>query len=202
MSFILQTWPDPQRSAREHVEHSQLVHQLSKLIEVLRARFEESVHRHKRISWATVQARLERNPGALKSLQAMEASGGEPDVIGDDKSGHITFYDCCAESPAGRRSLCYDKKALDSRKEQKPRGSAVQMATIMGIELLTEQEYRELQELGEFDLKTSSWIHTPPDVRSLGGALFCDRRYDKVFVYHNGAQSYYAARGFRGKLRV
>jgi len=172
------------------------------LIEVLKARFEKNMHRHEGISWTAVQARLERNPAALKSLRAMEASGGEPDVIGDEKSGHITFCDCSPESPSGRRSLCYDREALDARKENKPQGSAVEMAAEMGIELLTEQQYRELQELGELDAKTSSWIRTPADVRSLGGALFCDRRYGKVFVYHNGAQSYYAARGFRGRLRV
>ena len=172
------------------------------LIEILKARFEKNAHRHKGISWPTVQAKLERHPDALKSLGAMESSGGEPDVIGADASGRITFCDCSAESPSGRRSLCYDREALDARKENKPQGSAMQMASEMGIELLTEQQYRELQALGEFDLKTSSWIQTPPDVRSLGGALFCDRRYDKVFVYHNGAQSYYAARGFRGRLRV
>jgi hypothetical protein len=172
------------------------------LIEELKARFEKNMHRHSGIAWATVQGRLERNPKALKSLRAMEESGGEPDVIGDGASEYITFCDCSAESPSGRRSLCYDEAALDSRKENKPQGSAVEMATDMGIDLLTEQQYRALQQLGEFDTKTSSWIETPPDVRSLGGALFCDRRYGKVFVYHNGAQSYYAARGFRGQLRV
>ena len=172
------------------------------LLAHLKARFEKHMHRHKGIAWATVQARLERNPGALKALQAMEASGGEPDVIAAEKSGHIIFCDCSAESPSGRRSLCYDREALDARKENKPQGSAVEMAAEMGIELLTEQQYRELQELGEFDTKTSSWVRTQPDVRSLGGSLFCDRRYGKVFLYHNGAQSYYAARGFRGRLRV
>ncbi len=172
------------------------------LIETLKARFEKNMHRHRGIAWPAVQARLERNPDALESLHAMEASGGEPDVIGGSESAEITFCDCSAESPSGRRSLCYDEDALNSRKENKPAGSAVEMAADMGIELLTEQQYRELQELGEFDTKTSSWIETPPDVRSLGGALFCDRRYGKVFVYHNGAQSYYAARGFRGRLRV
>ena len=172
------------------------------LIEILQARFEKNMHRHKGIAWSAVQARLERDPRALKSLGAMEASGGEPDVIGDDESDHITFCDCSAESPSGRRSLCYDEEALDSRKENKPQGSAVETATEMGIDLLTEQEYRELQQLGEFDTKTSSWVQTPSDVRSLGGALFCDRRYATVFVYHNGAQSYYASRGFRGRLRV
>ena len=172
------------------------------LIKTLKERFEKNMHRHKGISWSTVQPRLKRNPKALKSLHAMEASGGEPDVIGDDKSGHIVFCDCSAESPSARRSLCFDKKALDSRKENKPKGSAAEMATAMGIDLLTEQQYRDLQQLDEFDRKTSSWIQTPPDVRSLGGALFCDRRYGKVFVYHNGAESYYAARGFRGRLQV
>lgn len=173
-----------------------------KLFEVLKARFDKNVHRHGGLTWTAVQARLERNPDALKSLRAMEASGGEPDVIGDDESGTITFCDCAAESPAGRRSLCYDMAALKSRKQNKPEGSAVEMATKMGIDLLTEEQYRELQQLGEFDMKTSSWVRTPPEVRSLGGALFCDRRFGKVFVYHNGAESYYAGRGFRGRLRV
>ena len=172
------------------------------LIEILKTRFARNMQRHEGIAWEVVRARLEQHRNALKSLGAMEASGGEPDVIGEDKSGHVTFCDCSAESPAGRRSLCYDQDALDSRKEHKPQGSAVEMAAAMGIDLLTEEQYRALQRLGEFDTKTSSWILTPPDVRSLGGALFCDRRYGKVFVYHNGAQSYYAARGFRGMLRV
>lgn len=173
------------------------------LLQTLKARFEKHMHRHQGIAWADVQARLERHPEALVALGAMEASGGEPDVIGQDKAtGHFTFCDCSPESPAGRRSLCYDREALDARKENKPQGSAVGMAADMGIELLTEDQYRELQKLGEFDTRTSSWIRTPPDVRSLGGALFCDRRYGRVFVYHNGAQSYYAARGFRGLLRV
>ena len=172
------------------------------LIAVLQTRFEKHARRHPGVRWAAVLARLEGNPDALAALRAMEASGGEPDVIGGVESGHVTFYDCSAESPSGRRSLCYDREALDARKENKPQGSAVEMAAELGIELLTEQEYRALQELGEFDAKTSSWVRTPPDVRALGGALFCDRRYGKVFVYHNGAQSYYAARGFRGRLRV
>jgi hypothetical protein len=172
------------------------------LLAVLKARFEKNTTRHRGIAWAAVQARLERNPDALRSLGGMEASGGEPDVIGEDESGHVTFCDCSAESPSGRRSLCFDRDALDSRKENKPQGSAVEMAAELGIDLLTEEQYRELQQLGEFDVKTSSWVRTPPDVRSLGGALFCDRRYGRVFVYHNGAQSYYAARGFRGRLRV
>ena len=173
------------------------------LLQVLKARFEKNPHRHKGISWDEVQARLEASPEALKSLRAMEETGGEPDVIGrDGKAGPFTFCDCSKESPAGRRSLCYDREALASRKEHKPKSSAAETAAAMGIDLLTEEEYRELQKLGEFDLKTSSWIKTPADVRSLGGALFCDRRYGKVFVYHNGAESYYAARGFRGSLRV
>src|SRR5690606_18287952 len=174
-----------------------------RLLRALKARFEENMHRHKGIAWADVQARLEGDPAALKSLHAMETTGGEPDVIGRDKSnGHFTFCDCSTESPAGRRSVCYDREALESRKEHKPKSSAVDMAAAMGIELLTEEQYRKLQTLGEFDTKTSSWIETPREVRALGGALFCDRRYGKVFVYHNGAQSYYAARGFRGALRV
>jgi hypothetical protein len=161
------------------------------------------MHRHKGVAWEKVQARLQANPTALKSLGEMEASGGEPDLIAQDKaSGQCVFCDCSPESPGGRRSLCYDREALDSRKEHKPEGSALEMAAAMGVELLTEQQYRELQRLDEFDTKTSSWIHTPQDVRALGGALFCDRRYGQVFVYHNGAQSYYAARGFRGMLRV
>jgi len=173
------------------------------LLRGLQSRFEKNMSRHPRIVWSAVQARLAGNPNALKTLRMMEATGGEPDVIDRDKqSGVVTFCDCSAESPTGRRSVCYDRAALDERKEHKPKSSAVEMADEMGVELLTEDEYRALQALGEFDLKTSSWIKTPPDVRSLGGALFCDRRYDKVFVYHNGAQSYYAARGFRGLIRV
>ena len=177
--------------------------QREQLLQSLKSRFAKNMHRHKGIAWEQVLARLEANPAALKSIGEMEASGGEPDVIGQDKvKGQYIFCDCSAESPAGRRSLCYDREALDSRKENKPEGSAVERAAAMGIELLTEEQYRELQQLGEFDTKTSSWIATPEDVRSLGGALFCDRRYGRVFVYHNGAQSYYAARGFRGLLRV
>ena len=172
------------------------------LLRALKARFEKNMHRHEGVAWAEVQARLESSPGALKSIGAMEATGGEPDVVGHAKEGRFTFCDCSTESPAGRRSVCYDGAALDARKENKPQGSAVEMAADMGIGLLTEEQYRELQKLDVFDAKTSSWIKTPPDVRSLGGALFCDRRYGKVFVYHNGAQSYYAARGFRGSLSL
>jgi len=171
------------------------------LLRALKARFEKHTHRHRGVAWADVQAKLERNPDALRSLREMEATGGEPDVIGQD-GGHYTFCDCSAETPTGRRSVCYDREALESRKEHKPESSAVEMAAAMGLALLTEEQYRELQKLDEFDTKTSSWIDTPSDVRALGGALFCDRRYGRVFVYHNGAQSYYAARGFRGSLRV
>jgi len=173
------------------------------LLLALKDRFDKHMVRHTGIAWADVLARLEANADAWTSLQQMEATGGEPDVIGrDKKSGHILFCDCSPETPAGRRSVCYDAEALEARKEHKPAHSAVAMAEAMGIELLTEAQYRELQALGEFDMKTSSWVLTPPDVRSLGGALFCDRRYGRVFTYHNGAQSYYAVRGFRGLLKV
>ncbi|RYY80243.1 MAG: DUF4256 domain-containing protein [Comamonadaceae bacterium] len=173
------------------------------LLQALKERFEANMQRHQGMAWTAVRARLDGNPGALKTLQAMEATGGEPDVVGTaDGSGRVTFCDCAAESPSGRRSVCYDRAGLDARKEHKPTGNAVDMAAEIGIDLLTEERYRALQELGEYDLKTSSWIATPPDVRALGGALFCDRRYGKVFVYHNGAQSYYAVRGFRGSLTV
>lgn len=177
--------------------------QQEELLMVLQTRFEKNRNRHKGIAWADVRARLEGHPAKLWSLQEMERTGGEPDVIGHDgKSGHYIFYDCSAETPAGRRSLCYDREALDARKEHKPASSALERAEEMGIELLTEDQYRALQELGEFDTKTSSWIATPAPIRKLDGALFCDRRYDHVFVYHNGASSYYAARGFRGSLKV
>lgn len=173
------------------------------LLRVLRSRFEQHAGRHPGLAWDAVQARLAARPKALAALAAMEDSGGEPDVIAHDPaSGALTFCDCAAESPAGRRSLCYDRAALDARKEAKPTGSALDAAEAIGIELLDEAGYRRLQQLGEFDLKTSSWIATPPSVRALGGALFCDRRYGQVFTYHNGASSYYAARGFRGVLRV
>ncbi|HSJ05963.1 MAG TPA: DUF4256 domain-containing protein [Longimicrobiales bacterium] len=175
----------------------------AELLQTLKARFEANMHRHEAIAWADVEARLEGNPDALRSLREMEATGGEPDVVGrDGATGHLLFCDCSKQSPAGRRSVCYDREALESRRKHKPRDSAVAMAAGIGIELLTEEQYRRLQELDEFDTTTSSWIRTPPDVRALGGALFCDRRYGKVFVYHNGAESYYAARGFRGLLRV
>ncbi len=175
----------------------------AKLLHTLEARFEKHAQRHEGLAWADVRKRLDAHADALESLHAMESTGGEPDVIGHDrKSGQVVFCDCSAESPGGRRSLCYDREARVSRKEHRPEGSAVEVAAEMGIELLDEQQYRELQALGEFDLKTSSWIRTPEDVRALGGSLFCDRRYGKVFTYHNGAQSYYAARGFRGLLRV
>jgi len=173
------------------------------LLATLKSRFEKNMQRHKGIAWDKVQARLEGDAKKLESLFAMEQTGGEPDVVGHDKkSGAFVFYDCSAESPKGRRSVCYDRAALDARKEHKPKDSALDMAKAMGIDILTEAQYRELQELGEFDLKTSSWIETPAAIRKLGGALFCDRRYDTVFLYHNGAESYYAARGFRGALKV
>jgi len=173
------------------------------LLVVLRDRFEKNMSRHQGLSWATLQAKLEAHPEKLRSLDEMERSGGEPDVVGQDpKTGDYLFCDCSAESPAGRRSLCYDPEAMESRKEHKPKGNAIATAAAMGIELLTEEDYRALQELGEFDARTSSWVRTPPDVRRLGGALFCDRRFGSVFVYHNGAESYYAARAFRGRLKV
>jgi Protein of unknown function (DUF4256) len=173
------------------------------LLKTLHDRFTKYAGRHKGLEWSAVETRLLAHPDALDVVLAMEQSGGEPDVIGDDKkSGELVFCDCAAESPAGRRSLCFDRKALDSRKENKPAGNAMEMAKKLGVELLTEAEYRTLQTLGEFDRKTSSWVQTPAAIRALGGALFCDRRYDTVFVYHNGAESYYAARGFRGRLVV
>ena len=173
------------------------------ILPVLKARFEKNMQRHKGIAWADVQARLEANARAVESLAAMESTGGEPDVIGrEGTSGPFVFCDCSAESPAGRRSLCYDAAALDARKENKPHGSVLEMAAEMGVALLSEEQYRALQALGEFDTKTSSWVLTPPEVRALGGALFCDRRYGQVFLYHNGAQSYYAARGFRATVSV
>jgi hypothetical protein len=173
------------------------------LLSQLNARFEKNANRHKGIEWAKVQAKLEASTEKLWSLHEMERTGGEPDVVGyDKKTGEYIFYDCSAESPAGRRSLCYDREAQEARKENKPENNAVDMAAAMGVELLTEEQYRELQQLGEFDTKTSSWVKTPSDIRKLGGAVSCDRRYGHVFLGHNGAQSYYAARGFRGSLRV
>ena len=173
------------------------------LLRALKARFEKNMNRHKGLEWAKVQAKLEANTEKLWSLHEMERTGGEPDVIGHDKkSGDYIIYDCSAESPKGRRSVCYDREALEARKEHKPENSAMAMAAAMGIELLTEEQYRELQKLGNFDEKTSSWVKTPSDIRKLGGAIFADYRYGNVFVYHNGAESYYAARGFRGSLRV
>jgi hypothetical protein len=177
--------------------------QREELLGALKARFEKNMTRHKGLEWTKVQAKLEANSEKLWSLGEMERTGGEPDVVGfDKKSGEYVYCDCSAESPKGRRSLCYDREAWESRKEHKPADNVIDMAAAMGIELLTEEEYRELQTLGNFDTKTSSWIKTPSDIRKLGGALFCDRRYDAVFVYHNGAESYYAARAFRGSLRV
>jgi Protein of unknown function (DUF4256) len=177
--------------------------QYEELLSTLKARFEKNMNRHKGLEWAKVQAKLEANKEKLWSLNEMERTGGEPDAVGHDKkTGEYIFYDCSAESPQGRRSVCYDRKALESRKEHKPANNAIDMAAAMGIELLTEEQYRELQKLGNFDTKTSSWVKTPVEIRKLGGALFCDRRYGNVFVYHNGAESYYAARAFRGSLRV
>ena len=182
--------------------------QSEELLKTLEARFEKNMKRHKGVEWAKVQAKLNAYPDSYReeklwSLNEMEITGGEPDVVGHDKKrGEYIFYDCSAESPNGRRSFCYDREALDSRKEHKPKNNAIDMASAMGIELLSEEQYRELQQLGNFDTKTSSWVKTPSEIRELGGALFCDRRYNHVFVYHNGAESYYAARGFRGLLRV
>jgi len=177
--------------------------QREELLDILKARFEKNMNRHKGLEWTQVQAKLEANGEKLWSLNEMEQTGGEPDVVDyDKKTGEYIFYDCSAESPKGRRSFCYDREALDSRKEHKPENNAVDAAAAMGIELLTEEQYRQLQQLGKFDTKTSSWIKTPSNIRKLGGAVFCDRRYDHVFLYHNGAESYYAARGFRGSLRV
>jgi hypothetical protein len=177
--------------------------QREELLKALEARFEKNMNRHQRLAWAQVQAKLEANAEKLWKLHEMERTGGEPDIVGHDKTtGEYILYDCSPESPRGRRNLCYDRQALDSRKENKPKDSAMDMAAAIGIELLAEPQYRELQKLGDFDTKTSSWVKTPSNIRKLGGALFCDRRFDTVFVYHNGAESYYAARGFRGWLRL
>ncbi len=177
--------------------------QREELLRALKPRFEKNMNRHKDLSWAEVQVKLEANPEKLWSLNEMERTGGEPDVVGfDKKTGEYIFFDCSAESPKDRRNVCYDREALEARKEFKPKDTAMDMAAAMGIEILTEEQYRELQQLGNFDTKTSSWLKTPPEIRKLGGAIFADRRYDHVFVYHNGADSYYGARGFRGSLRV
>jgi hypothetical protein len=177
--------------------------QREELLRALKARFEKNMNRHKGLEWAKVQGKLEANTEKLWSLNEMERTGGEPDVVGHDKeTGEYIFYDCSAESPKGRRSVCYDRQGLESRKEHKPDNNAIDMATAMGVEILTEEQYRGFQRLGNFDTKTSSWVKTPSEIRKLGGALFCDRRYDTVFVYHNGAESYYAVRGFRSSLRV
>jgi hypothetical protein len=188
---------------QSHFENKLLPAQREQLLVALKRRFEQHPHRHPGLHWDQVKVKLEANAHKLWSLYQMESTGGEPDVVGyDDKTGEFIFADCSAESPKGRRSLCFDREALDSRKEDKPADNVLDMAAAMGVELLSEEEYRALQELGAFDTKTSSWVKTPPAIRKLGGALFCDRRYNHVFVYHNGAQSYYAARGFRGSLRV
>ncbi|HWD86880.1 MAG TPA: DUF4256 domain-containing protein [Mucilaginibacter sp.] len=180
-----------------------LPEQCADLFSILQSRFENHKHRHYGIEWAKVQAKLEANPEKLWSLEDMEATGGEPDVVGyDEKTGEYIFFDCSPESPKGRRNVCYDHEALEARKQFKPDDSAINMAADMGIEILTEEQYRQLQQLGKFDTKTSSWINTPDKIRKLGGALFCDRRYDTVFVFHNSADSYYAARGFRGLLKI
>ena len=177
--------------------------QREELLAVLKARFEKNMNRHKGIKWADVETKLKANPEKLWSLDEMEATGGEPDLVGyDKKTDEYIFFDCSAESPKGRRSVCYDDEALEARKEHKPKHSAIGMAAEMGIEILTEEQYRELQQSGEFDTKTSSWVQTPAEIREHGGAVFCDRRYGQVFLYHNGAESYYAARGFRGSLRI
>jgi hypothetical protein len=191
------------KEATKHSKEELSPERRKELLGVLKARFEKNMNRHKGLEWAKVQAKLETNTEKLWSLSEMERTSGEPDVVGHDKkTGEYIFYDCSAESPKDRRSLCYDREALESRKENKPKGNAADMAAAMGVELLTEEQYRELQKLGEFDTKTSSWVKTPSVIRKLGGALFCDRRFDTVFVYHNGAESYYAGRAFRGWLRV
>ena len=198
-----------ENSFRKDQQHKPMAHasvsnkQREEILSALKARFEKNMNRHKGMEWTKVQAKLQANAEKLWSLVEMERTGGEPDVVGHDKkTGEYVFYDCSEQSPKGRRSLCYDREALDSRKEHKPKNSAIEAAAAMGVELLTEEQYRELQKLGEFDTTTSSWVKTPSAIRKLGGALFCDRRYDTVFLYHNGAESYYAARGFRGSLKV
>ncbi len=193
------TMPQPSKGNKKELSSEQR----KELLTALKARFEKNMNRHEDLEWAPVQAKLEVNTEKLRSLNEMERTCGEPDVVGHDKNtGEYIFYDCSAESPKGRRSLCYDREALESRKEHKPKDNAADMAAAMGIELLAEEQYRELQKLGNFDTKTSSWVKTPAEVRKLGGALFCDRRFNTVFLYHNGAESYYAARGFRGSIKV
>jgi hypothetical protein len=196
----------PTRKAQKHSGETRQPlppEQRAALLSTVKGRFEKHLNRHHDLQWTAVQGRLEANPDKLWSLSEMERTGGEPDVVGHDtKTGEYVFYDCSAESPKGRRSVCYDREALEARKEHKPENSAMDMAAAMGIEILTEAQYRELQTLGEFDTKTSSWVMTPPDIRDHGGAIFCDRRYGHVFTYHNGAESYYAARAFRGALKV
>ncbi len=201
---MVKTSHPPKKSMKSKISKEEFSpEQREELLKLLKARFEKNMKRHEGLDWAKVQSKLEAKTEKVWSLYEMERTGGEPDVIGyDKKTGEYIFYDCSSESPAGRRSACYDREALESRKENKPGHNAVDMAAAMGIELLTEEQYRDLQKLGTFDLKTSSWVKTPSVVRKLGGAIFCDRRYDTVFVYHNGADSYYAARGFRGSLRV
>jgi hypothetical protein len=197
-----------ENSFQKDRQHKPMAHAVSnkqreEILSALKARFERNMNRHQGVEWAKVQAKLQANAEKLWSLVEMEKTGGEPDVVGHDKkTGEYVFYDCSEQSPKGRRSLCYDREALDSRKEHKPKNSAIEAAAAMGVELLTEEQYRELQKLGEFDTTTSSWVKTPSAIRKLGGALFCDRRFDTVFLYHNGAESYYAARAFRGSLRV
>ena len=187
----------------DNIRNELSAEQREELLRTLKARFEANMHRHSGLDWAGVHARLESNIDKLWSLNEMEKTGGEPDIVGlDNQTGEYIFYDCSAESPTGRRNVCYDREALDSRKSNKPENSALDLAATMGIEILTEEQYRQLQTLGEFDTRTSSWIETPPSIRKLGGAIFADRRYGHVFVYHNGAESYYGARGFRGSLRV
>lgn len=187
----------------DNKKYQLLTENREELLGTLKERFEKNRNRHIGLEWAEVQAKLENNPEKLWSLQEMEKTGGEPDVVGHEKkTGEYIFFDCSAESPKGRRNVCYDREALESRKEHKPQNNAIDMAADMGIEILTEEQYRDLQKLGDFDLKTSSWVKTPEKIRKLGGAVFCDRRYDTVFIYHNGAESYYTARGFRSSLRV
>ena len=200
----MKSMPTPKAQKRGVETRQQLPpEQREALLRTLEARFEKNMNRHQDLQWTAVQARLEANPVRLWSLNEMERTGGEPDVVGHDKkTGEYLFYDCSAESPKDRRSVCYDREALEVRKEHKPKNRAADMAAAMGIEILTEAQYRELQTVGEFDAKTSSWVKTPPDIRARGGAIFCDRRYDHVFTYHNGAESYYAARAFRGALKV